>query len=95
MFMGLSWIAIGLLLGLIANRKLNFRGDDSTVDLIVGAAASFVGGALFIVISSATMSRYSVWSLLVAAGAAIVALLIWHFIRTRSPYKIPTVRRSY
>jgi uncharacterized membrane protein YeaQ/YmgE (transglycosylase-associated protein family) len=95
MIMGISWIVLGLAIGYVANRKLNFRGDDPRLDLGVGGAGALVGGIIFMLFSDGPMSRFNPWSLLVAAAGAAVALGVWHFVRTRSPYKTPTSRRSY
>jgi uncharacterized membrane protein YeaQ/YmgE (transglycosylase-associated protein family) len=95
MLMGISWILVGLAIGFIANRKLNFRGDDPRLDLGVGVVGAFVGGIVFNLFTDGPTARFNFWSLLIAAIGSIVALVIWHFVRTRSPYKIPTSRRSY
>jgi uncharacterized membrane protein YeaQ/YmgE (transglycosylase-associated protein family) len=96
MFIGvIGWAVVGLIVGFVASRIVNLRGDDPRLGFGVAVGASIVGGALYSIISGDGVSRFNVWSLLVAAVVAVVAIVIWHFVRTRSPYATPTSRRSY
>ena len=93
--MGLSWIAAGLLIAFIAIKKVNLRGDDPIMEYCLGAAGGFVGGLVSRFFAGGPMSTFNPWTLIGAVIGAVVALAIWHFIRTRGTYKIPTSRRSY
>jgi uncharacterized membrane protein YeaQ/YmgE (transglycosylase-associated protein family) len=93
--MGLSWIAIGVLVAYLVTKNVNLRGDDPRFDYGLGVAGAVVGGIVFKLFSDGPMSRFNLWSLIFAAVGAIVAEVIWHITRTRGPYKIPTSRRSH
>ncbi|MGB7159118.1 MAG: GlsB/YeaQ/YmgE family stress response membrane protein [Tepidisphaeraceae bacterium] len=95
MLMGLSWIAIGVLVAYIVTKRVNLRGDDPRFDYGLSIAGAIVGGVVFKLFSDAPVSRFNAWSLIFAAVGAILVLAIWHITRTRGPYKIPTSRRSY
>jgi uncharacterized membrane protein YeaQ/YmgE (transglycosylase-associated protein family) len=95
MLMGLSWIVVGVIVAYIATKKVNLRGDDPIVDYCLGAAGGFIGGLVFHFFTDDPMSRFNFWTLIFAVIGAVIALTIWHIIRTRGPYKIPTSRRSY
>ena len=95
MLMGLSWIAIGLLVAFVVTKKVNLYGDDPRLDYGLSAAGAVVGGIAYKLISGVEMSRFSAWSLIFATAGAVLALTVWHFWRTRGPHDIPTSRRSY
>ena len=95
MIMGLSWILVGVIVAWIATKKVNLRGDDPIVDYAIGAGGAFVGGLVCHFIVGGPMAKFSLWCLISAFIGAVIALAIWHLIRTRGPYKIPTSRRSY
>jgi uncharacterized membrane protein YeaQ/YmgE (transglycosylase-associated protein family) len=95
MIMGLSWIAVGVLVAFIATKKVNLRGDDPIVDYCLSAAGGFIGGMIYHFIDGGPMAKFNFWTLIFAVIGAVIALTIWHIIRTRGPYKIPTSRRSY
>lgn len=95
MIMGLSWILAGVIVAWIATKKINLRGDDPIIDYAVGVVGAFAGGLICHFIIGGLMATFSVWCLASAFVGAVIALAIWHIIRTRGPYKIPTSRRSY
>ena len=91
----ISWIAAGLLAGFAASKLVNLRGDDPNLGIGLSAAAAFVGGLVYCLISGSPVGTFTVWSVLAALAAAVAALVIWHIIRTRGAYAAPTSRRSY
>jgi len=92
----LLWTGIGLLLGFIASRMINLRGDDPRLGIAVSIIGAVVGGIVYRMFSDATASVWtSTWNYLLPALFAAAALGVWHFVRTRGTYKQPTFRQSY
>lgn len=91
----LGWVALGLVIGFIVSKSVNLRGDDPRLGIAVGGAGALVGGWLYSWISGSAVVAFNVWALSVAAVTALVMLAVWHFLRSRGKYAIPTVRRSY
>ena len=90
----LLWTGIGLLLGFLTSRVINLRGDDPRLGVAVSIIGAIVGGLIFRMFSDAP-TWTSVGSYLIPSVMAIVALVLWHIVRTRGSYKQPTFRRSY
>ena len=80
----LSWIVTGLVVGFLATKVINLRGDDPKLGLAAGACGAVVGGILHVLFSSAGMGTWNWWGLAFAAIGAIVAVAAWHAIRSRS-----------
>ena len=97
MFLGiLGWVALGLLVGFIASKVVNLRGDDPRLSIGVAAVGAVVAGALYSVISGDGVSPFNVWSLVSAAGGALAGAVVWHVVRSRYiSHDGYTVRRSY
>jgi uncharacterized membrane protein YeaQ/YmgE (transglycosylase-associated protein family) len=91
----IAWVVMGLLVGLSASKIVNLRGDDPRLGIGLSASAAIVGGVLYTLISGSAVSFTNILSLMFAALAAVVAMIIWHIKRTRAPYQVPTSRRSY
>jgi uncharacterized membrane protein YeaQ/YmgE (transglycosylase-associated protein family) len=94
MIMGLSWILAGVIVAWIATKKINLRGDDPILDYAIGVGGAFVGGLICHFIVGGPMATFSVWCLIAAFVGAVIALVIWHIIRTRGPQKIQTSRAN-
>ena len=72
----LSWIVLGLLVGLIA--KWIMPGDDPgglVMTILLGIAGAFVGGYIGSVIGFGSFEGFDVRSLVLAVGGAL--LLLW------------------
>lgn len=91
----IGWAVVGLIVGFAATKMVNLRGDDPILSIGVSTLGGIIGGVLFSMISGSDVGRFNVWSLLCSLVAAIVAVVIWHVVRNRSPYETPTSRRSY
>jgi len=78
-----GWLFVGLLAGFIATKFVDLRGDEPGLGFTVGAASAIAGGWLFCAISGRPVSALNVWSLVVAAWTAIIAVVIWHAARRR------------
>ncbi|HEX4056079.1 MAG TPA: GlsB/YeaQ/YmgE family stress response membrane protein [Tepidisphaeraceae bacterium] len=85
MFLGVvGWIVLGLIAGFIASKVVDLRGDDPRTGLCVGAIGALVGGWLYSLFSGHAVTTFNPISLLFAAMASVVALLVWHGWRWKS-----------
>jgi hypothetical protein len=90
----LGWVAVGLVVGFVASRVVNLRGDDWKLGAGAAAGGAIAGGLLFCVISGTT--AWNPWGLLWAAGAALLGVIVWHAVRSRSiSHDRQTQRSSY
>jgi uncharacterized membrane protein YeaQ/YmgE (transglycosylase-associated protein family) len=85
MFMGIiGWIILGLIVGFIASKLVNLRGDEPGMSILLSAIGAVIGGWLYIAISKAEMNGFNGLSFLFAAIGAGAALTAWHLMRWRS-----------
>jgi uncharacterized membrane protein YeaQ/YmgE (transglycosylase-associated protein family) len=92
----IGWVVVGLLIGFIASKVVNLRGDEPILGIGVGAAAALVVGILYSVISGSGVTAWNLRSILFAAIGALIGVVIWHFVRSRyASREIYTSRRSY
>ena len=97
MFFGiLGWLVVGLVIGLVATKFVNLRGDDPKLSIAAAAVGAIVGGVLYSVISGDGVSAWNVWSIACAAVGGVAGALVWHLVRSRYiSHDSYTVRRSY
>lgn len=96
LFLGIAgWILIGVVIGVIASRVVDLRGDDPRLGIGLGGGGGLIGGWLYSLISGSHVALFNFWSLLVAGALAAATVTVWHVIRRRAPYSRPTIRRSY
>jgi len=79
----LGWLVLGLIVGFIASRAVNLRDDDPGIGIGIAALAAVLGGWMYGLFSASPIAAFNPWSLLFAAVAAVLALLIWHTWRAR------------
>ena len=90
----LGWTVVGLVVGLVASKAVNLRGDDPKLGMGAAAGGAILGGLLFSVIS--TTSGWNPWGLLWAAVGAVLGVIIWHAVRSRTiSHDRQTQRSSY
>jgi uncharacterized membrane protein YeaQ/YmgE (transglycosylase-associated protein family) len=95
MFLGLlGWIVVGLVVGFIASKFVDLRGDDPKMGIGIAALGAVAAGALYSVVSSDSVEAWNTWSVICAAAGAVVGAVAWHAIRSRSISKAPYTRRS-
>ena len=91
-----TWVITGLLVGVIATKFVNLRGDDPKLGFMAGVAGALVAGLTSSMVSGTGVSAWSWWSVLFAAVGAAVAVTVWHAVRSRSISHARYVpRRSY
>jgi uncharacterized membrane protein YeaQ/YmgE (transglycosylase-associated protein family) len=81
----IAWIVVGLIAGALA--KLILPGDDPggiIVTILVGIVGAFVGGFVFSLFGGAGVSGFNIWSILVATVGAIILLLIYRLVASRT-----------
>ena len=74
----LSWLVLGLVVGVIA--KFLMPGKDPggfVITIILGIAGAFVGGFIGSRIGFGTVSGFDMRSLMIAVGGAILLLVIY------------------
>lgn len=92
----IGWIVVGVVVGFIATKLVNLRGDDPRLSIGVAAAGAVVAGILYGMISGTGVSAWNAWSILYAAIGAIVGAVIWHVVRSRYiSHERYTPRSSY
>jgi uncharacterized membrane protein YeaQ/YmgE (transglycosylase-associated protein family) len=84
MILGLiGWIVVGVIVGLVASKFVNLRGDDPRLSIGVAAAGAILGGVLYTIASGTSVSAWNPWSILFAAVGAVVGAVAWHAVRSR------------
>jgi uncharacterized membrane protein YeaQ/YmgE (transglycosylase-associated protein family) len=80
----LCWLLVGLIIGAVAGKMVNLRDDDPRIGMLVGAIAAAVGGFAFRMLSHTSTTGPGLRSLVIAVGAAIAVLIVWHVGRSSS-----------
>jgi uncharacterized membrane protein YeaQ/YmgE (transglycosylase-associated protein family) len=92
----IGWIAVGLIVGFIATKIVNLRGDDPRLGIGIAAGAAVVVGAIYSLISGSGVTAWNPWSVLFAAIGGVVGVVVWHAVRSRSiSHERYRPRRSY
>jgi uncharacterized membrane protein YeaQ/YmgE (transglycosylase-associated protein family) len=80
----LSWILMGLVVGLLA--RLLMPGKDKMgiiVTILLGIAGAFLGGWIGSKLGLGSFSGFDIRSLLLATGGAILILLLFRVLRNK------------
>jgi uncharacterized membrane protein YeaQ/YmgE (transglycosylase-associated protein family) len=80
----LSWLVLGLVVGVIA--KFLMPGKDPggfVITIILGIAGAFVGGFIGSRIGFGTVSGFDMRSLLIAVGGAIILLAVYRIFKNK------------
>ena len=78
----LSWIILGLIVGVIA--KLIMPGKDPggfIITIILGIAGAFVGGFVASKIGFGSVTGFDIRSLVIAVGGAVLLLIIYRVVK--------------
>jgi len=77
---------LGLISGFVASRIVRKKGRGIIPDIILGIAGAVLGGLLFKELAAESVTRLSLYSMLVALIGAILVPLVYHavFDRPRS-----------
>ncbi|MBS3756691.1 MAG: GlsB/YeaQ/YmgE family stress response membrane protein [Desulfobacterales bacterium] len=78
----LSWIGMGLIVGLLA--KLIMPGKDPggiVITILLGIAGAFLGGFIGSLLGFGEVTGFNIESLLLAVGGAVILLILYRFIK--------------
>jgi uncharacterized membrane protein YeaQ/YmgE (transglycosylase-associated protein family) len=78
----LSWIAMGLIVGVLA--KLIMPGKDPggiIITILIGIAGAFLGGYIGSFLGVGTVTGFNMISLLLAIGGALLLLILYRLIK--------------
>ena len=92
----IAWLVVGLAVGFAASRMVNLRGDDPRFGIAAACGGAVVAALLYTLITGDPVLPQNVACLLTAAVGAVIAVVAWHAIRSRSiSHASQTSRRSY
>ncbi len=80
----LSWIILGLIVGIIA--KVIMPGKDPggfIITIILGIAGAFIGGFIASRIGFGTVTGFDIRSLLIAVGGSVLLLVVYRMIKKK------------
>lgn len=78
----LSWLVMGLIVGVLAKFILPGRDPGGLiVTILIGIAGAFVGGYLGSFLGLGTVTGFNLGSILLAIGGAILLLLVYRMIK--------------
>lgn len=89
------WIVLGVIVGAIATKFVDLRGDSPILGISAATAGAIVLGLCYRMFSG-NVELWSVLGLILAALGAAVGVVVYHLIRSRSiGHDRQTVRSSY
>jgi len=78
----LSWLVLGLVVGVIAKFLMPGRDPGGfVITIILGIAGAFVGGFIGSRIGFGTVSGFDMRSLMIAVGGAIILLAVYRIFK--------------
>jgi uncharacterized membrane protein YeaQ/YmgE (transglycosylase-associated protein family) len=78
----LSWIVMGLIVGLLA--KFIMPGKDPggiIITILLGIAGAFVGGLIGSFLGLGSITGFNIGSFLLAIGGSILLLILYRFVK--------------
>ena len=78
------WIVVGVVVGFVASKFVNLRGDDPRLGTGSAVIGAFAGGLLYRIISHHLIGGFNPWSILAAACGATIVVIVWHVVRSRT-----------
>jgi hypothetical protein len=91
-----GWILTGLIVGFIVSKVVNLRGDDPKLGIGVAAIAGLLAGIVYTIRRGEGVAGFNVWCIVTVASCALIAVIAWHLIRSRTvSHSQQTIRRSY
>jgi uncharacterized membrane protein YeaQ/YmgE (transglycosylase-associated protein family) len=80
----LSWIAAGLIIGAMASKAVNLRGDDPRFGIAAAVAGALLVAVIFSMVRGYAMTVWALWPFVVAVIGGVVGVVLWHVIRSRT-----------
>jgi uncharacterized membrane protein YeaQ/YmgE (transglycosylase-associated protein family) len=90
----LGWIVVAVVVGFIASKFVNLRGDDPRFGIAAAIGGGIVVALVYRMISGVAVTAWNPRSLLFAGIGAVVGVVIWHAVRSRYISKERYVPRS-
>jgi uncharacterized membrane protein YeaQ/YmgE (transglycosylase-associated protein family) len=82
----LAWLIVGAVAGWLASIAMKTNREQGLLmDIIVGIAGAFIGGALFRVFGATGVTGFNFWSVFVAFIGAVVLLAVVRLITRSGP----------
>ena len=78
----LSWIALGLIVGVIA--KFIMPGKDPggiVITILIGIAGAFLGGIIGSLLGLGTVTGFNTGSIMLAIGGAVLLLILYRVVK--------------
>ncbi len=89
------WIVLGTVIGMIATKFVDTRGDSPILGIAAAVGGAVVLGILYRLVSG-DVERWSILALILAAVGAAAGAAVFHVIRSRTISRgRQTVRSSY
>ncbi len=76
-----AWIILGLIAGVVANRRVNRNGDGVIPDIVIGVIGALIGGLLMAMLAGGDMHGLNLSSMPVAILGAAVLLAVTYAVR--------------
>jgi len=80
----LSWIVLGLIAGFIASKLVNRTGSGLIMDIVLGVVGAIVGGYISSALGYGTVNGLNLYSIVVAILGAVVVLLVYRAVVSRT-----------
>jgi uncharacterized membrane protein YeaQ/YmgE (transglycosylase-associated protein family) len=80
----LSWIVLGLIAGFIGSKLVNRTGSGVIMDIVLGVVGAIVGGYISSALGYGTVTGLNLYSIVVAVIGAVVVLLIYRAVVSRT-----------
>jgi len=78
----LSWIVMGLIVGVLAKFIMPGRDPGGMIlTILIGIGGAFIGGFIGSYLGLGTITGFNTSSLLLAIGGAVLLLILYRFIR--------------
>jgi uncharacterized membrane protein YeaQ/YmgE (transglycosylase-associated protein family) len=91
-----EWVVVGLVVGFVASKVVDLRGDDPRLGVFVAVGGAAVAAALYTIITGVGIGGWRPWALAWAAAGAAAGALVWHLVRSRYvSHERHVPRRSY
>jgi len=80
----IGWIVLGLISGFVASKIVNKTGEGFILDILLGIVGAIVGGFIFTEFGATGVTGFNFYSMFVAVVGAIIVLVLYHAIFSRS-----------
>jgi uncharacterized membrane protein YeaQ/YmgE (transglycosylase-associated protein family) len=79
----LTWIVLGLIVGVIANKLFSKTGESVRMNIVLGGIGAVLGGELINKFGIAGAAWLNMWSVLVSVSVAALFLVVYNALARR------------